>query len=48
MGYKYSNPKMIKKNTKIMFIAQTYILQTKQIVIFYYFLLKNLCVKKVN
>ena len=30
MGYEYSNPEMTKINTRIMFIAQTYILQTKQ------------------
>ena len=30
MGYEYSNPEMTKINTKIMFIAQTYILQTKR------------------
>ena len=30
MGYEYTNPEMTKTNTKIMFIAQTYILQTKR------------------
>ena len=32
MGYEYSNPEMIKINTKIMFISQHYILQTKRFV----------------
>ena len=30
MGYEYTNPEMTKTNTKIMFIAQTYILQTNR------------------
>ena len=30
LGYEYNNPEMTKINTKIMFIAQTYILQTKR------------------